>query len=224
MSKILRMPWVSVRRVRLPRGVTRADKPLSLEICNDALEPEGYPRGSFALAIHGPVSSGRLCALIYRGCYLVSRIVKTPRETVIFIDQDCQIRDEPEKSITLVGPIVPERPKPRQSQHILEVGRETVSWQTDPAGLTVQVSQNSRRVLGMDSEDIRGFGWISKFHPEDIQGYVKARQEAREKGAVLQFSFRWRMPVGDYRIAAVVACPVKTDDGLIYEGHTQLAR
>jgi two-component system CheB/CheR fusion protein len=75
------------------------------------------------------------------------------------------------------------------------------------------VNREYLRFVGRTLEEVRGMGWASSVHPDDLEEYVGSYQRAVEEREPFDAQFRFRRADGEYRWLKSVGLPRLTADG-----------
>ena len=86
-------------------------------------------------------------------------------------------------------------------------------WTATPDGKLEWLNDRVLAYSGETTENLKGDGWASIIHPDDVPAVAAAWSEAVETGEVYQVEFRIRRHDGDYRWHVVRAAPVKNEKG-----------
>ncbi|RYD76185.1 MAG: PAS domain S-box protein [Verrucomicrobiaceae bacterium] len=71
-------------------------------------------------------------------------------------------------------------------------------WTTRADGFTTFVNEYGRKYLGVDLEDLVGWGWLRCVHPADVVRALEAWTETIATGRAFDMEFRMRVASGDY--------------------------
>ena len=91
-----------------------------------------------------------------------------------------------------------------------------IVWRADVMGLVSDIPE-WRALTGQTVEEVRGQGWASAIHAEDIPRISRAGLDAFEARAPYEAEFRARMTDGAYRWFRARAVPLLDDQGAIRE-------
>ena len=99
----------------------------------------------------------------------------------------------------------------------LAVATSQIIWSTDAQGQVCGPMPSFQAYTGQSDEEIRGSGWASTLHPDDVERTIKVWQEAVAAKAGYLTEYRLRRCDGVYRYFTARGAPVVTDDGRILE-------
>ncbi len=92
-----------------------------------------------------------------------------------------------------------------------------VVWTTSAAGLMEDEQPGWSDFTGQTRDEYGGYGWLTAVHPDDRQPTQVAWTQAVATQQTFVFEHRVRRFDGDWRLCAIRADPVLTDDGSIRE-------
>lgn len=88
-------------------------------------------------------------------------------------------------------------------------------WSADPTGATDAFNQHYLDFVGLDPEQLTGWGWAVTIHPDDREGLTKFWQNLLAKGEPGQAEARLRRHDGTYRWFLMRANPMHDENGNI---------
>ncbi|HUG40165.1 MAG TPA: ATP-binding protein [Longimicrobiales bacterium] len=88
-----------------------------------------------------------------------------------------------------------------------------VVWTADPEGRVRGPIPSWQAFTDQDEEEVRGTGWASAIHPEDLERTLGAWTEAVRRGSPFEAECRLQRSDGVYRLLALRAVPVVRADG-----------
>jgi PAS domain S-box-containing protein len=92
-----------------------------------------------------------------------------------------------------------------------------VGWTTNPNGEVVEDLPSWRRFTGQSEEEIRGTGWTTALHPEDVEHTLNAWNKAVLNKTAYEVEYRMRKYDGAYRLFLARGAPVFGRDGSVRE-------
>ncbi len=94
-----------------------------------------------------------------------------------------------------------------------------IVWMTDELGNTIQVNRAGFAFSGTTPEQLRGFGWRSLVHVDDLPDYEQAYREALAARRSFKLDCRIRSADGTYRWLLNTGVPRLSPDGK-FAGYT----
>ena len=99
----------------------------------------------------------------------------------------------------------------------LALATDQLVWRADAAGNNVWSSENAQRLLGWESGEAKGRGWLSFVHPDDRGRVAQRWEESFKTGREYHTEFRMRTRDGSYRYFYARGVPVRNSDGTVRE-------
>jgi PAS domain S-box-containing protein len=90
-------------------------------------------------------------------------------------------------------------------------------WTTNPAGEVGEDLPTWRAFTGQSYEEIKGWGWASALHPDDLERTKAVWTHSVATRTLYEIEYRVRRKDGEYRHFAVRGVPVIGKDGIICE-------
>jgi PAS domain S-box-containing protein len=90
---------------------------------------------------------------------------------------------------------------------------EQLGWITDAEGEVVEDIPSWREFTGQSFEEVRGWGWASAIHPDDLEGSVREWRNAVTLKKSYETEYRIRRYDGAYRHFLARGVPVYSDNG-----------
>lgn len=81
-------------------------------------------------------------------------------------------------------------------------------WTTDSLGLVNYLNQSWAAYTGFPVDESLGMGWTSAIHPEDLDAFLKLREQRSRHGLPVDVELRLRRADGEYRWHMVRAMPL----------------
>jgi len=88
-------------------------------------------------------------------------------------------------------------------------------WTSPPNGLLDWFNDRVVEYSGIDHDRLKGTGWTTLVHPDDVAGASEAWAAALANGTTYEIEFRIRRHDGEYRWHLVRALPIRGADGQI---------
>ncbi|MCA1685186.1 MAG: PAS domain-containing protein, partial [Planctomycetia bacterium] len=92
-----------------------------------------------------------------------------------------------------------------------------IVWTTPASGVFETEQADWTEFTGQGFEDLKGWGWLDAFHPDDRPATRRAWQDALETHAPYQVEHRLRRRDGEYRHMAARAVPILAEGGGVRE-------
>src|ERR1700733_12853270 len=102
-----------------------------------------------------------------------------------------------------------------QESHLLVEAIPTLVWKAGPEGNIDYVNKRVLEYLGAPSDEIIGWGWMEKVHPDDVAFKVATWLENLESRNPHDAVCRFRGADGRYRWFEVRGEPLRTSDGAV---------
>jgi PAS domain S-box-containing protein len=99
----------------------------------------------------------------------------------------------------------------------LATATSQIIWSTDGQGQVCGPMPSFQAYTGQNDEEIRGSGWASALHPDDVERTIEVWRNAVEAKVGYRTEYRLRRHDGIYRYFTACGAPVVTDDGRIRE-------
>jgi len=103
-------------------------------------------------------------------------------------------------------------------QHNLRLLVETIPalvWRAGALGNVEYVNERAREYVGAPIDEIIGWGWMEKIHPDDVESKVRTWLRNAESGASHDATCRIRRADGAYRWFNVKGEPLRDDNGRV---------
>lgn len=100
---------------------------------------------------------------------------------------------------------------------LLVAASAQIVWMTNGEGKVTEDLPTWRKFTGQRREDLRGRGWMSVVHPEDLQGMAQRWQQALRAKSMLRDEFRVLHRDGSYRQLQSIAVPIMDAQGGVRE-------
>ena len=99
----------------------------------------------------------------------------------------------------------------------LALATDQYVWRADAAGNNVWSSDSAQRLLGWESGEAKGRGWLNFVHPDDRLRVAQKWEESFKTGREYRCEFRMRTRDGSYRFFDARGVPVRNPDGTVRE-------
>jgi PAS domain S-box-containing protein len=99
----------------------------------------------------------------------------------------------------------------------LALATDQYVWRTDAVGNNVWTSESWQRLLGWESGEAKGRGWLNFVHPDDRVRVAQKWEESLKAGREYHSEFRMRTREGSYRYFDARGVPVRNPDGTVRE-------
>ena len=90
-------------------------------------------------------------------------------------------------------------------------------WTVGPEGLPLHMNRRWAEYTGLSQEECQGDGWLATVHPDDVKGYLDARDTALRTGTESSDEVRLRRHDGEFRWWLVRVVPGRDPQGRIIE-------
>ena len=90
-----------------------------------------------------------------------------------------------------------------------------VVWVSAADGAVEYVNRRGVRYLGVDAEELYGWGWKSLVYPDGADPVLESWQEASRSGRPFEFDFRLRRADGRFRWQTARGMPIRARDGTV---------
>jgi PAS domain S-box-containing protein len=127
--------------------------------------------------------------------------------TLISVIRDITVRKEAEQGLRLS--------EKRYRSYIEVTGQ--LGWTTNADGEVVEDIPSWRQFTGQSENEVKGWGWSTAIHPDDLGHTVRAWGEAVATRSHYETEYRIRRNDGVYRYFLARGVPVYGDDGTIQE-------
>jgi PAS domain S-box-containing protein len=104
-----------------------------------------------------------------------------------------------------------------QRYRSLVLATSQVVWTTNADGEVIEDLPTWRAYTGQISEEMMGWGWLQKLHPDDVQRTAESWQHSLATGTPHENEFRVMGADGTYRIVQARGVPVREPDGHVRE-------
>jgi len=88
-------------------------------------------------------------------------------------------------------------------------------WSTTPDGSVDFINQRLMESTGRSTEDLRGWGWGSVVHPDDLASFLQDWLAALKVGEAMESECRIRRADGEYRWLLIRTVPLRDERGSI---------
>ncbi|HEY2466502.1 MAG TPA: PAS domain S-box protein [Terracidiphilus sp.] len=108
--------------------------------------------------------------------------------------------------------------KLRASERSLRELTETIPqmlWSAEEDGTVNYCNQRTLDYTGLSAEEVRGSGWLTAVHPDDVESATRAWLGSVTSGEAFQCEFRFRRVPGDYRWCISSAEPLRDLQGKV---------
>jgi PAS domain S-box-containing protein len=99
----------------------------------------------------------------------------------------------------------------------LALATDQYVWRADATGNNVWTSESWQRILGWESGEAKGRGWLNFVHPDDRVRVAQKWEESLKAGREYHSEFRMRTRDGGYRYFDGRGVPVRNPDGTVRE-------
>ena len=110
----------------------------------------------------------------------------------------------------------------RSSERSLRELTETIPqmlWSAEEDGTVNYCNQRTLDYTGLSAEEVRGSGWLTAVHPDDVERATHAWLGSVASGEAFQCEFRFRRAPGGFRWCISNAVPLRDLEG---EGHSMV--
>ena len=88
-------------------------------------------------------------------------------------------------------------------------------WSAEGDGAVNYCNRRTVDYTGLSAEEVRGSGWLTAVHPEDLERATRAWRGAVTSGQAFQCEFRFRRAPDDYRWCISNAVPLRSVEGKV---------
>jgi PAS domain S-box-containing protein len=107
------------------------------------------------------------------------------------------------------------RSEERSGSYIALTGQ--IAWVTNSAGEVMEDIPHFRKFTGQTYDEVKGTGWVSALHPDDVAHTIQIWNEAVSSRAPYETEYRLKRFDGVYRYFLARSFPVFREDGSIEE-------
>nr|WP_228057388.1 PAS domain S-box protein [Tychonema sp. LEGE 07203] len=143
-----------------------------------------------------------------------------------FLSTKSPLRDRAGNIIGVVG-VARDISDRKQAEQALEESEERyrclieatsqIVWDTTAAGEVIAEQTGWSAFTGATYDEIKGWGWIDRIHPDDREYTARMWSDALANGTLYQIEHRLRRHDGEYRYMSVRAVPLLNADGSVRE-------
>src|SRR3954469_3195890 len=88
-----------------------------------------------------------------------------------------------------------------------------IAWTTRPDGPGEFTNRSWREYTGQTAEEAKGWGWVARVHPEDVEGHLEKWKHSVASGEPLESEVRYRRADGVYRWFLTRGVPLRDQHG-----------
>ncbi len=211
--------WWWNRNLEIQFGYNRADLEPGMEVWANRLHPEDKDR----------IVSQLMQTILIRNKEWKNeyRFRRADGSYAFVLDRAYTLQDAKGNTLRVLGTIIDITEQKqtelalKKSNERFELLLETIpqmAWMSEPDGSTYFYNRKWTEYLGVDSNEIKGWGWQHYIHPEDVGHTATNWNAALQNGTALDMQNRWRRASdGQYRWHIGKILPVRNSQGNIIQ-------